>query len=94
MIRRPPCGSFAPWQLRPAFSWRQSRLSRRHASIRHNPASGEFVLTDLDSSNGTYMAIRDEVPLASGDFVRIGQHLFRVDFGTRELPAGAPADGG
>jgi pSer/pThr/pTyr-binding forkhead associated (FHA) protein len=71
-------------------------LSRRHAAIRHNPGAGEFVLTDLDSSNGTYVAIREEVPLSNGDFVRIGQHLFRVDFGTltREPGGAASRDGG
>lgn len=54
-------------------------LSRRHAVVRRNPVTGEFTLTDLDSSNGTYVAVREDVPLANGDFVRIGQHLFRVD---------------
>jgi pSer/pThr/pTyr-binding forkhead associated (FHA) protein len=65
-------------------------LSRRHAMIRRalarkeNPGrSGsrwDFTLTDLDSSNGTFVAIRNEVALQHGDFVRVGQHLFRVDF--------------
>ncbi|WP_437561064.1 FHA domain-containing protein [Sorangium sp. So ce542] len=54
-------------------------LSRRHAAIRRNPATGEFTLTDLESSNGTYVAIREDVSLHDRDFVRIGQHLFRVD---------------
>ncbi|WP_437783547.1 FHA domain-containing protein [Sorangium sp. So ce1097] len=54
-------------------------LSRRHAAIRRHPATGEFTLTDLESSNGTYVAIREDVTLADRDFVRIGQHLFRVD---------------
>ncbi|MGK3991522.1 FHA domain-containing protein [Sorangium sp. So ce136] len=54
-------------------------LSRRHAAIRRNPATGEFTLTDLESSNGTYVAIREDVSLVDRDFVRIGQHLFRVD---------------
>ncbi|MGK3995750.1 FHA domain-containing protein [Sorangium sp. So ce1024] len=54
-------------------------LSRRHAAIRRNPATGEFTLTDLESSNGTYVAIREDVTLSDRDFVRIGQHLFRVD---------------
>lgn len=54
-------------------------LSRRHAAIRRNPATGEFTLSDLDSSNGTYVAIREDVSLLDRDFVRIGQHLFRVD---------------
>jgi pSer/pThr/pTyr-binding forkhead associated (FHA) protein len=56
-------------------------LSRRHAAIRRNPVTSEFALLDLDSSNGTYVAIRGEVPIADGDFMRIGQHLFRVDLG-------------
>ncbi|MFO0755542.1 MAG: FHA domain-containing protein [Byssovorax sp.] len=56
-------------------------LSRRHASIRRNPVTGEFSLVDLDSSNGTYIAIQGEVGLSNGDFLRIGQHLFRVDLG-------------
>jgi pSer/pThr/pTyr-binding forkhead associated (FHA) protein len=65
-------------------------LSRRHAVIRRSLArkdgaarSGsrwDFTLTDLDSSNGTFVAIRGEVVLSHGDFVRVGQHLFRVDF--------------
>ena len=54
-------------------------LSRRHAAVRRNPSSGEFSVIDLESSNGTYLAIREDVTLADGDFVRIGQHLFRVD---------------
>ncbi|MFO0592211.1 MAG: FHA domain-containing protein [Polyangiaceae bacterium] len=65
-------------------------LSRRHAMIRRALARKEnagragsrwdFTLTDLDSSNGTFVAIRNEVALQHGDFVRVGQHLFRVDF--------------
>lgn len=54
-------------------------LSRRHAVIRRNQVSGEFTVTDLDSSNGTYIAIQEDISLVNGDFVRIGQHLFRVD---------------
>ncbi|MEO7327234.1 MAG: FHA domain-containing protein [Minicystis sp.] len=56
-------------------------LSRRHASLRRNPVTGEFSLVDLDSSNGTYVAIQGEMGLSNGDFLRIGQHLFRVDLG-------------
>ncbi|APR75199.1 Proline-rich protein [Minicystis rosea] len=56
-------------------------LSRRHAVIRRNPVTSEISLVDLDSSNGTYVAIRGEVGIADGDFLRIGQHLFRVDLG-------------
>lgn len=56
-------------------------LSRRHATIRRSATTGEFSLLDLDSSNGTFIAITGEVSLANGDFLRIGQHLFRVDLG-------------
>jgi len=56
-------------------------LSRRHASVRRNPVTNEFSLVDLDSSNGSYVAIRDEVAIGDGDYLRIGQHLFRVDLG-------------
>jgi pSer/pThr/pTyr-binding forkhead associated (FHA) protein/predicted amidophosphoribosyltransferase len=54
-------------------------LSRRHAAVRRDPESGEFTLVDLESSNGTFVALREDATLADGDFVRIGQHLFRVD---------------
>lgn len=54
-------------------------LSRRHAVIRRASNAGTFTLTDLDSSNGTFVAIRGDVPLNNGDYLRVGQHLFRVD---------------
>lgn len=56
-------------------------MSRRHAVLRRDPASGAFTLEDLGSSNGTYAAIRGDVEVVSGDFIRVGQHLFRVDLG-------------
>jgi pSer/pThr/pTyr-binding forkhead associated (FHA) protein len=54
-------------------------LSRRHAALRRNVMTGDFTITDLDSSNGTFLAIRSDVTLTNGDYLRIGQHLFRVD---------------
>jgi pSer/pThr/pTyr-binding forkhead associated (FHA) protein len=56
-------------------------MSRRHAAIVRDPATNTFSLKDLGSSNGTYLAIRGERELVAGDHVRIGQHLFRLDFG-------------
>ncbi len=53
-------------------------MSRRHAMISRE-SEGRFTLQDLGSSNGTYLAIRSEVELESGDHLRIGQHLFRLD---------------
>lgn len=52
-------------------------MSRKHAAITRRP-DGNFVLTDLGSSNGTFISIRDERPLSNGDHIRIGQHLFRL----------------
>jgi pSer/pThr/pTyr-binding forkhead associated (FHA) protein len=52
-------------------------LSRRHAVLRRDPATSQFSLEDLDSSNGTYLAIRKTTTLRDGDRIRIGQHLFR-----------------
>src|SRR5262249_45684754 len=54
-------------------------MSRRHASLTRDPATGTFTLRDLGSSNGTYVAIRGERELVSGDHLRVGQHLFRLD---------------
>jgi pSer/pThr/pTyr-binding forkhead associated (FHA) protein len=54
-------------------------MSRRHAALRRSAASNTYTLRDLGSSNGTFIAIRSQQPLSHGDFVRIGQHLFRLD---------------
>jgi pSer/pThr/pTyr-binding forkhead associated (FHA) protein len=54
-------------------------MSRRHASVDRDVASGSFTLRDLGSSNGTFIAIRGERELMSGDHLRVGQHLFRLD---------------
>ncbi|NRA34408.1 MAG: FHA domain-containing protein [Polyangiaceae bacterium] len=54
-------------------------MSRRHAELTRNPTDNVFTLRDLDSSNGTYLALREEVQLDTGDHIRIGQHLFRLD---------------
>jgi pSer/pThr/pTyr-binding forkhead associated (FHA) protein len=59
-----------------------SFMSRRHAALRRDPVTGHFSLRDLGSSNGTYLAIRGEVPLSDGENVRVGQHLFRFGFGS------------
>lgn len=54
-------------------------MSRRHAAIRRDPNTNLFSIRDLGSSNGTFLAIRAAHVLSSGDYVRIGQHLFRLD---------------
>jgi len=70
-------------------------MSRRHVSIRLDGASATFTATDLGSSNGTYVAMRGETPLGHGDFLRVGQHLFRVDLvASHPPPAGGSPMGG
>jgi pSer/pThr/pTyr-binding forkhead associated (FHA) protein len=65
-------------------------LSRRHAVVRLHSADKHgggkdgprrFALVDLGSSNGTFLQLREEVSLRSGDQFRIGQQLFRFDDG-------------
>lgn len=73
-------------------------LSRRHAAVRvlgkdGQPLAGNngkpahdaprFGLVDLGSSNGTFLKIRGDIELLSGDHFRVGQQLFRVDIGDR-----------
>jgi pSer/pThr/pTyr-binding forkhead associated (FHA) protein len=53
-------------------------LSRRHAVIRVNKER-TYTLSDLGSSNGTFLKVHEEVPLQSGSQFRIGQQLFRFD---------------
>jgi pSer/pThr/pTyr-binding forkhead associated (FHA) protein len=71
-------------------------MSRRHVSIRLDGATAAFTATDLGSSNGTYVAVRGETPLGHGDFLRVGQHLFRVDLVASHPPpaGGSPIGGG
>ncbi len=54
-------------------------MSRRHAVFLRDPNTNTFLVQDLGSSNGTYLAIRGEHEISHGDHVRIGQHLFRLD---------------
>jgi pSer/pThr/pTyr-binding forkhead associated (FHA) protein len=70
-------------------------MSRRHVSIRLDGATATFTATDLGSSNGTYVAVRGETALGHGDFLRVGQHLFRVDLVASHPPppGGSPMGG-
>ena len=40
-----------------------------------------LVLTDLNSSNGTFLRIRGERVVPTGSFILMGQQLFRVAYG-------------
>jgi pSer/pThr/pTyr-binding forkhead associated (FHA) protein len=39
---------------------------------------GKVMLTDVGSSNGTYIRLRGERPVRNGDLLLIGQQLFRL----------------
>ena len=41
---------------------------------------GSVYLTDVGSSNGTFVRVRENHPLGSGDILLMGQQVFRVDF--------------
>lgn len=50
-------------------------LSRRHAAFRWQ--HGQCVLSDLGSSNGTFVRLTEPMNLSDGDFLRIGDQMFR-----------------
>ncbi|MSP16395.1 MAG: FHA domain-containing protein [Myxococcales bacterium] len=52
-------------------------LSRAHFAIAHG--GGAPMLRDLGSSNGTFVRLRTEQPLSSGDFLRLGDQLLRYE---------------
>lgn len=52
-------------------------LSPRHAEIRH--ADGQLHLRDLDSANGVFWRLREDVELQHGDLLRVGQELLRYE---------------
>jgi hypothetical protein len=64
--------------------WRHG-VSRLHARLHHNSRAGALLITDLNSTNGTYL---NEHPLAAdtptrlrdGDLIRLGDLILRVYF--------------
>jgi len=55
-------------------------VSRRHACIRVDVGAERSVLTDLDSTNGTFVAgkrVADPTPLTDGDTIRVGPVTLR-----------------
>lgn len=51
-------------------------VSGKHARVTR--VNGQAMLEDLGSSNGTYLRIRRERNLESGDLILMGQQLFRL----------------
>lgn len=54
-------------------------VSGLHCRI-HRAQDGKVYLTDVGSSNGTFVRIRSEHALRTADILLMGQQLFRVDF--------------
>jgi FHA domain/Double zinc ribbon len=52
-------------------------MSGRHARIERKGAA--FVLTDESSRNGTFIRIKGEVELQTGDMILVGKQLFRFE---------------
>lgn len=52
-------------------------MSRRHAAVRRGATHPK--LEDLNSSNGTFIRIRADHELKSGDLLRLGDQLLRVE---------------
>jgi pSer/pThr/pTyr-binding forkhead associated (FHA) protein len=53
-------------------------VSGLHCRIHHDGSA--IVLTDVGSSNGTFLRIRGERRLASGELLLMGQQLFRINY--------------
>jgi pSer/pThr/pTyr-binding forkhead associated (FHA) protein len=52
-----------------------SGVSRRHAQIRIGPGSDRPLITDLGSTNGTFVRgerVEEPTPLADGDVIKVG----------------------
>jgi hypothetical protein len=59
-----------------------SQVSRIHARLVHDEASGAYYLEDMNSRNGTFIGqdrIRGRVLLPPGDLFRIGRTWMRVE---------------
>jgi pSer/pThr/pTyr-binding forkhead associated (FHA) protein len=52
-------------------------MSRRHAAVRRQGAKAK--IEDLNSSNGTFVRVRNDRELKSGDILRLGDQLLRLE---------------
>ena len=53
-------------------------VSGRHLMIARQ--GDKITVTDLNSSNGTFLRVASEADLQRGDYILMGQQLFRVDY--------------
>jgi pSer/pThr/pTyr-binding forkhead associated (FHA) protein len=54
-------------------------MSRRHAAVTWDGRKAQ--ITDLGSSNGTFVRITQPTPVKNGDHVRMGDQLLRIELG-------------
>gem|GEM_PF-653381 len=54
-------------------------MSRRHAAVTWDGRKAQ--ITDLGSSNGTFVRITQPTPIKNGDHVRMGDQLLRIELG-------------
>lgn len=55
-------------------------MSRRHAAVTWDGRKAQ--ITDLGSSNGTFVRITGPTPIKHGDHVRMGDQLLRIELGS------------
>lgn len=68
--------------------------SRQHARVELQPGTGQYVLRDLTSKNGTHLndqRLRDPRPLVAGDRIRIGEVVLRFEAEPGAAPPAAAA---
>jgi hypothetical protein len=68
-----------------AFDGWHHGVSRLHAKLHHNSKANALLITDLNSTNGTYLNERPlsaETPtrLRDGDMIRLGNLILRIYF--------------
>jgi hypothetical protein len=56
-------------------------VSKQHARMKEDPPTGQFIVQDLGSTNGSWVNKKrlikgDSRPLKSGDALRFGRHVF------------------
>lgn len=62
------------------LSLHDGSISRAHCSVERDPETGDYVLVDLGSTNGTSLngkRVHDRVPLDSGDKIFLGSSVIR-----------------
>jgi pSer/pThr/pTyr-binding forkhead associated (FHA) protein len=64
---------------------RDKFMSGRHAQI-YPREDGSYCLVDLNSSNGTWLKIWEKTRLQNGDFIFMGQQLFRIEIRALSKP--------